>query len=594
MEKVKKRSEIRCEDKWDRTLLVKNEEDFNKKKEEAQKILQKIVDLKGHLLDSAKNLLAYCETSTQLDKIILDIYVWSNLYKWEDLNNDVANKFALEADELNHKVTEATSFVIPEILKGNLEQIKNFQKEEPKLQEFSFTFETIFQDKEHILSEEAEKLISQLTRSYGKSGDTHEILSDAEGDLGTIKIKGEDIQLTQSNYISFLKNKDQKVRENVFKTYYQFYKNHKNTIASLYNSNVLEDSAMARVRKFESSLQMALHHENIGKIVYENLLSSVHKNKNLIFDFQKMRKKLLGIDAYHIYDNYVDLEIEETQKYPVDKCKSILREALKPLGEDYLKKLEFMFASSYIDYYPNEGKRSGAFQWHRYVCLNHIDTFESLETMAHELGHAMNTLYTEEIQPFHYQDNPIFLAEIASTLNEVLLNEYLYKNAKTKEEKVKVLTDFLSRVQATIYRQTMFAEFEYLMHKSVEDGVSLTEEYMSNAYYKLVKEYFDKEVILDKEIKYEWMRIPHFYTSFYVYKYAIGLICALIFAKRIMNNEKNAVKDYISFLASGTSAYPLEILKKANIDLTNIQVFEEAFSLINEKITELKEVMQSE
>ncbi len=594
MEKIKKRSEIRCEDKWDRTLLVKDEEDYKKKKEETQKFLQKIVSLKGHLLDTAQNLLTYCETSTKLEKLLLDIYVWSNLYKWEDLNDALANKFSLEAEELNHKITEATSFVIPEILKGNLEQIKNFQKEEPKLQEFTFTFESIFQDKEHILNEESEKLISQLTRSYGKSKDTHEILNDAEGDLGTVKIKGEDIQLTQSNYISLLKNKDQKTRKNVFKTYYQFYKNHKNTIASLYNSNVLEDNALARVRKFESSLKMALHHENIAEVVYENLLSSVHKNKKMIFEFQKIRKKLLGIKEYHIYDNYVDLELEEEQKYPIEKCKNILREALKPLGEDYLKKLEFMFTSSYIDYYPNKGKRSGAFQWHRYVCLNHINTFESLETMAHELGHAMNTLYTEENQPFHYQNNPIFLAEIASTLNEVLLNEYLYKNAKTKEEQVKVLTDFLSRIQATIYRQTMFAEFEYLMHKKIEEGISLTEEYMSNAYYKLVEEYFDKEVILDEEIKYEWMRIPHFYTSFYVYKYAIGLICALIFAKRIINGEENAIKNYLSFLASGTSAYPLEILKKANIDLTNIYVFEEAFSLIDEKITKLKEVMQNE
>ncbi len=594
MEKLKKRSEIEEKYKWNIGLLVKDEKDFETKKEEAKKLLKEIVKLKGHLLDSAKNLLIYCETSTKLDKIILDIYVWSHLYKWEDLNDTASSGFALNTEEFNHQVMLETAFVVPEILKGNIEQIKKFEEEEPKLKEYNFTFQSIFKDKEHVLGEEAEKLINQLTRPYGKSGDTCEILNDAEGDLGSIEVEGEEIRITQSNYISLLKNKDVQVREKAFKTYFNFYQNHKNTIASLYSSSVIEDNALAKVRKFESSLKMALNSENIEDSVYENLLSSVNKNKNLIFEFQKIRKKLLGIEEYHIYDNYVDLELFDNKEYDIEKCKKIIKEALKPLGEDYLNKLDFMFKSQYMDYYPNEGKRSGAFQWHRFVCLNHINTFESLETMTHELGHAMNTLYTEEHQPFQYQDNPIFLAEIASTLNEVLLNEYLYKNAKNKEEKLKVLVDFLSRVQATIYRQTMFAEFEYLMHKSDEEGISLTEEYMSSEYYKLVEKYFDKEVILDEEIKYEWMRIHHFYSAFYVYKYAIGLICALIFAKRILNKEENAQNEYLHFLSSGTSNYPLNILKEANIDLTDANVFEEAFAMINEKIMELKEVMQNE
>ncbi len=594
MQKYKNRSEVPDEYKWDRTLLIKDKEDYEKKKEKASKLLKQIIDLKGHLLDSAKNLLKYCEKSTELEGIIRDLYVWSNLYKYEDLTCTEGNEYAINAEEFYHHITVETSFVVPEILKNKQELVKKYSEEEPKLKSFAFVFDSIFKDKEHILNEKEEMLIKHLTRSYGKSGDTNEILNDAEGNLGEIIVDEQPVQILQSNFISLLKNRNQKVRQDAFETYFDFYKNHKNTIASLYNTNVMEDNAVALVRKFDSSLAMALNEENIDKSVYENLLKTVKENRNLIFKFQKMRKKILNIKTYHIYDNYLELEVEETKEYTIPKCKEILKEALKPLGEDYLKKLNFMFASKYIDYYPNEGKRSGAFQWHRYVFLNHIDTFDSLTTITHELGHAMNTLYTEEKQPLQYQDNPIFLAEIASTLNEVLLSEYLYQNAKTNAEKRKVLADFLSRVQATIYRQTMFAEFEYKMHKSEQEGTSLTEEFISNEYYKLVENYFDKEVILDEKIKYEWMRIPHFYTSYYVYKYAIGLICALIFAKRILNKEANAVEEYITFLSSGTSDYPLNILKQANIDLTDIHVFNEAFDLINKKIKELEEVMQDE
>ena len=594
MEQIKMRNQIPDEFKWDRSLLVENKKEYEAKKVEGEKLLQTIIGLKNHILDSAASLLNYLETQIKLEQIVSDIYVWANLYKYEDLNNNEANDLSLNVEDYNHKISVETAFVIPEILKGNIEQIKGYIEEEPKLKEYEHLLNTIFKDKEHVLNEECEKLIKTLTHSYGKSSDIHEILSDAESDLGKIEIDNKSIKITQSNFISLLKNKKSINREKVFKTYFKFYQKHKNTLASLYCCNILEDNALANVRKFKNSLRMALNNENIGEEVYQNLLSSVNENFNTIFEYQKLRKKLLNLEEYHIYDNYLELDYEEKEEYSIEKCQNILREALKPLKEDYLKKLEFMFSKQYIVYYPNEGKRSGAFQWRRFVMLNHINTFESLETMAHELGHAMNTLYTEEKQPLQYQNNPIFLAEIASTLNEVLLNDYLYNKAKSKEEKIKELCNFLSRVQATIYRQTMFAEFEYIIHEKEREGISLTEEVMSNTYYDLVKKYFTKEIILDEEIKYEWMRIPHFYSSFYVYKYAIGLICALIFAKRILNGERNAVDNYLKFLSSGDCNYPLEILKNANIDLTKKAVFNEAFDLINKKVQELKEVIQSE
>ena len=594
MDNIKKREEIADIYKWDLTLLVKNKKDYEKKYQKVEDYLEKIVALKGHLFDSSKTLLEYFEISTKMDKVLMDIYIWSNLYKYEDLNNSDANNYALNVEELYNKVAIGTSFVRVEFVKQSKDVFDKLAKEEPKLKEFKFWFESILKEKDHILSEKEEKLISKLTRSFGKVEDTYEILNDAENNIGSIMIDNKEIKITQSNFINLLKNADPKIREKVFKTYYYFYEFHKNTFSSLYNTNILEDNSIADIRGFDSSLKMALNHENIDDTVYENLLNSVNENMNLIFDYQNIRKKILGLKDYHIYDNYLDIEIDLKEKYDIEKCKEILIKALNPLKGDYLEKLKFMFSSNYIDYYPNYGKRSGAFQWNRYVCLNHIDSYESLTTMAHELGHAMNTLYTEEKQPLQYQSNPIFLAEIASTLNEVLLSEYLCQNAKSRQEKIRILDDFLSRVNGTIYRQTMFAEFEYLMHKSESEGISLTEEYMSNEYLKLVHKYFSKNIIIEPEIKYEWMRIPHFYSSFYVYKYAIGLICALIFAKRILNNEENAVEEYLSFLASGSQDYPLNILISSHIDLTKKEVFEEAFELIKEKIVELKEVIENE
>ena len=590
MEKTKKRAEIPEEYKWDLTMLVKNDADYQEKKIKIKELLEKIISLKGHLFDSAANLLKYCQTSTEMNKIIQDLYVWANIYKYQDLSDTKATEYSLDIEDIYNQVLASTSFVSAEIVNNDIETYNKFSNELEELNEFRFQFENIFKEKEHILSEREEEIISFLTRTYGKSEEAYEILSDSENTLGTIEIDGKEIQITQSNYVNLLKNSDGNIRKQIFETYYRFYKHHKNTYASLYATNVMEDNTIAELRKFSNSLAMALNHENISEDVYKNLLDAVNNNLNLSHDYLKTRADILGLKEFHLYDNYLEYETDEKEIYQVEKCKDIIKEALKPLGEDYIKKLNFMFDSKYIDYYPNENKRSGAFQWNRYVCLNHLDSRDSLTTMAHELGHALNTLYTEENQPLQYQDNPIFLAEIASTCNEVLLTEYMYQNAKTKEEKKKILLDFLSRVNATIYRQTMFAEFEYIIHQKEQDKVPLTEELMSTEYKKLVEKYFGNDTKIDEDIKYEWMRISHFYSSYYVYKYAIGLICSLIFAKRILNKEENATVEYITFLSSGTCDYPLNILKKANIDLTDKKVFDEAFLMIKEKLNELKEV----
>ncbi len=594
MNKVKKRSEIAEKYKWDLSLLLKDRAEYQKIVCEIENDLQKLNSYRNHLFDSSKTLLEYCDLSTQMEEKLIKIYVWANLYKYEDLANNEANDYVLNVSNLNTKIALETSWVNTEIIEHTEEEFNTFLQEESKLQEYAFIFQNLFRSKEHILNEREEKIISQLTKSYGQAEETYEILNDSENNLGTVTIDDMPVKLSQTNFVKLMNNPDVTVRQNVFQTYFKYYQEHKNTYASLYATNIYEDNSIAEIRKFPNALQMALDSENIAEVVYENLLKAVNKNMNLAHEFQELKAKILKLDDYHIYDNYLELIAEDEAKYPIDVCQNILLKALNPLGSDYLTKLQQMFDSKYIDYYPNENKRSGAYQWHKYVSLNHLDNYDSLTTMAHELGHAINTLYTEEAQPAQYRDNPIFLAEIASTLNEVLLNEYLYRKAQTKEEKQKHIWDFLSRVHATIYRQTMFAEFEYNIHEKEQDGISLTEDFIFQEYLALIKKYFTSKMTIDEEIKYEWMRIPHFYSSFYVYKYAIGLICALIFAKRILNGEENAVDEYIVFLKSGMSDYPLNILKKARIDLTKEEVFDEAFSLIKEKIAELKEVSQNE
>ncbi len=591
---MKDRKEIDDKFKWNVNLIIKNDKEYQEKKEKAKLLINKIIDFKGKILESAKNLLEYLKIKDDLDKIIRDLYVYVNLQRYEDLSSQKAIKKSMEIDEVLNDLDNKLSFVNSELSKIDEEKMNKFIKEEKELNTYRFILENIIRSKKHILNEDEESLVSLLTSSYGTTEKIFDILNDSEENIGIVEIDGENVKITQSNYITLLKNKDPKIRKKIFKTYYDFYRAHKNTISSLYALNVSEDVNIGKVRKFDNSLEMALDSENINHKVYENLLSKVNDNLDLIHEFQKLKNKLLGIQKPHMYDNYLEYGIQNRDDYDIDKCKEIILSALSPLGEDYIKKCRFMFDSQYIDYYPTKNKRSGAFQWHRFVLLNHMNTYDSLTTMAHELGHAINTLYTEESVPFVYQENPIFLAEIASTCNEVLVNHYLYQNVKTKEEKISLLMDFLTRVNATIYRQTQLAEFEYIAHNAKENNIPLTCEYMCDKYYNLVNKYMDESIIKDEEIKYEWMRIPHFYTSFYVYKYAIGLICSLIFANRILNGDEKAKNTYIKFLSRGYSDYPLNILKEANIDLNDKSVFDEAFDLIKIKIDELKEVIESE
>jgi oligoendopeptidase F len=376
---------------------------------------------------------------------------------------------------------------------------------------------------------------------------------------------------------------------------YHYWESLKNTVASTYKGQIKENFFSSEIRKYENPLEQSLYADHIDPSVYYNLIDTVHKNLDKMYEYVDLRKKILKVDELHMYDVYVDLCEEEAKQIPFLEGKKILFEALKPLGETYLKDLEKAFTERWIDIYPNDGKKSGAYSWgtydsYPYLLLNYNDTVDSISTMAHELGHSMHSYYSKS-QDYLYHQYPIFLAEIASTVNEILLNDYLYQNAKTKSEKMLYLNEFLDKIKGTLYRQTMFAEFEMKMHDKYQKGIPLTEEEISSTYYELNKLYFGPNMISDELIRYEWERIPHFYTSFYVYKYATGISAAVTFASDILNHVEGATERYLEFLHSGGSDYPLEILKKAGVDMTCGKAVEKALDMFETKLHELKDLI---
>ena len=592
-----KRSEIKEEDKWDLTKYFKNEKEYDELYDRTLNILKKIVKMKGHLTDDDKSLLEFLELDDELDLNVERLYVYSYLNHYEDTNAEKGKRLKAKADQLDDKISEDTSFVRSELLSVSYDYIKSLIKKNKGLEKYPFDLEKMFRYEKHTLSQEEERIISLASNAFGTGDNAFSALDNADVIFDKVKIDGKDTELNHSNYIKLMNNKDRKVRKEVFEKYYKFYVQHKDTIAELYKGQLKEDIFCSKVRKFNSPLEMSLYSDAISVDVYTNLIDTIHKNLKAVYEYMALRKDFMGLDELHMYDIYVDLAKGEEKKFTFDEAKDLVLKAVSPLGEQYVSDLTKAFDNRWIDRYPNEGKRSGAYQWGSYgvdpyVSVNFEGTEDSVSTLAHELGHAMHSYYSDNTQDHLYAQYPIFLAEIASTVNEVLLNEYFIKNAKTDEEKLLYVTSFLDKFRATVYRQVMFAEFEMIMHDKELNNEIITTDTLANTYYDLNKLYYGKDVISDDLIKYEWSRIPHFYTSFYVYKYATGFCAALAIASDILNGKKGAQEHYLEFLRSGSSDYPLEILKKCGIDMTTSEPIEKGIKMFEEKISMAREIIK--
>ena len=591
-----KRDKIESKYKWDLTKIVKDEKEYQYMVDKVKELTSNIVDMKGTILSSKENFKKYLELSNEMNLNLEKLYIYSYLLYYSDTTNTLYKEKSLIAEKLNEDVSNKLSFVDTEILSKTYEEVLELLNEEDT-KEYKFYFEKMFRYKNMTLTEKEEKIITEALSTFGTGDSVYSEIDNTDVKFDSVNIDGEKVELTHSNFIKFLHNKDQKVREEVFKKYYQYYIDRKNTIAACYKGQIKENFFISNIRKFETPLEYSLYKDNIDKELYLNLINVCHDKKYLMYDYMKVRKDILGLDEMHMYDLYVDLVDEKETNIDLDECKSMIVNALRPLGEEYINDLKKAFNESWIDYYPNDGKRSGAYEWNTYrvdpyVSVNYENTFDSVNTLTHELGHAMHSYYSDKNNSYLYNAYPIFLAEIASTVNEVLLSEYMISNAKTKEEKILYISKFLNKVRTTIFRQTKFAEFEMIMHNKYKENIPLTEQEFSKTYYDLNKLYYGNDIICDEEISLEWERIPHFYTSFYVYKYATGLCAALIIANNILENKPNAREDYMKFLSSGCSDYPLNILKNCGIDITNKEVLNNAFNIFENRLNELKELIE--
>lgn len=597
MKQERIRSEVEEQAKWNLKAMYQNEEAVNKDIEQLKQYHKDLLSFKGKIMESSETLKKFYQVYINYDKVLSNLYTYSHMLCDEDTTDSNHQAFKMKIDKLVEDLGAELSFISPEMMAISYDEVLKMIEQDTSLKEYQFDLEKSFRYQDHVLSTREEELIAKASNAMGTGDEVFYNLDNSDIHLRPIHDEqGNLVELNNSNYNKYMNSKNREVRKEAFDSMYEYWKNLKNTVAATYKGQIKEDFFSSEMRKFDSPLKESLYSDNIDISVYECLIQTVHKNLDKMYQYVDLRKQILGVDELHMYDVYVDLCEEEAKPIPFEEGKQIVFDALKPLGETYLKDLNKAFEERWIDIYPNTGKKSGAYSWgtydsYPYLLLNYNDTVDSVSTMAHELGHSMHSYYSNQNQEYLYHNYPIFLAEIASTVNEILLNDYLYKNAQSKSEKMLYLNEFLDKIKGTLYRQTMLAEFEMKIHDKYQAGIPLTEEEFSNTYYELNKLYFGPNMISDEEIRYEWERIPHFYTSFYVYKYATGISAAIAFASDILNHVDGAVDRYLTFLKSGGSNYPLEILKNCGVDMTSEEPIQKALDMFEQKLQELKKLI---
>lgn len=594
MEKIMKRSEVPTEHQWKLQDLFADQKAWDNAYNEVQRLIKSAADFQGKL-NNAESIKQCFELEDEVGLHTERLFVYAHMHHDEDTANPTYQALSQKAKKLNVEVGEALSFITPEILalsEGDLDKLIA----DPTLADYKFTLTEMKREKAHILTKAEEALLAQVGNMSSAPGTVYSMLNNA--DLKFPKVKdenGKELELTQGSYIQFLESPNREVREAAFKTVYETYGKLKNTISATLSANVNKNIFYSRVRKYPSVLEMSLYGDNIPKEVYTNLIDTIHESLPLLHRYMNLRKKLLGVDELHMYDLFAPLVEEYKMDITYDQAKQTIKEGLHSLGEDYLKNLQSGYDDGWIDVYENENKRTGAYSWgaygtHPYVLLNHKDNLNSMFTLAHEMGHALHSFYSDTNLKYRDAQYTIFLAEVASTTNEALLMDYLLKKSTDPKEKMYLLTYYADQFRTTVFRQTMFAEFEKIVHERAESGESLTPQDLSDIYYDLNVKYHGKNMTVDKEIGMEWARIPHFYNSFYVYKYATGFSAATSFSKQILEEGKPAVDRYLGFLKSGGSDFSINILKKAGVDMSSPEPIREAMSVFENVISQMEEL----
>lgn len=595
----KLRCEIEDKYKWDLTKIYKDEKEWQKDFDDVKEKILKVLEYKDSFLSNGKKLYEYLKYDEEVSRKLEKIYYYAHLNYDADTLDEKYKVMTNKVSDLFTKYNELSSFVVPEILKLDEEKLNTFYKEEEKLEDYRFSIENIYRFKNHTLDEEKEKMLSNLSKCLSNPEETYEALTDSDFEYDYITDeKGNKVKFNESNYSLFIKSKDRSVRKKAFEMLHNKYKKYIRTITSTYKGEVENNVVLAKIRNYDSAISASLYSDNVPVDIYDNLIKVVNDNMNVLYDYYDLKKEILSLDCLHMYDTYVEIINNIDKKYSFDEAKEIVIDALSVLGDKYVKNLKKAFDEKWIDIYHSKGKRSGAyssgnFDVNPYVLLNFEGTLNDVSTLAHELGHSMHTYLSCKNNPYQYSSYEIFVAEVASTVNELLLANYMLKNSKNKDEKLAIINHILDLYKATLYRQTMFAEFEKETHKLREKGEVLTSDLLSNTYYNLVKKYFGPNVLCDDLIRYEWARIPHFYYNFYVYKYATGISAASYIVDGILNNKEGALENYINFLKTGGSMYPLDELKIAGVNLNSKSVILSAIKTFEKYLKEFKDIYNS-
>ena len=582
---------------WNLTDIFKTKEEFEKEIEKLNKMLNEIKAYQGKLSNSSENIYQCYRNYEKALEYYEKIYAYGMLKFHLDMANSENIKLFKKCEGIGTEFEKTTSFITPEITDIDTDLLLKYLEENNELKRYERLIKEIIEKKAHILSKEEENLLANYSEIFNNSENTYDILTNTEFKFGNIKDEnGKEQEMTDSNYTIFLKSKNENVRKQAFDLMYKKYKEFLNTIGELYISRVKQDTITAKLRKYSSSLEKAVENDDSNLKVYNSLINAVHNEMSANHEFIKLKKELLKKDEMHIYDVYVNpIEVQDDD-ISFDDAKNEVLKALQVLGEEYINKLNEAFNNRWIDVYPKSNKRGGAYSMgvygvHPFVLDNFVGKKRDVSTIAHELGHSMHSYYSNKTQNVIDANYTIMVAEIASTTNEILLAKYQINNETDKNKKAEIIYELLEMIRATLFRQAMFAEFEKNVHEKIENGNVLSSEDLSEIYYELNEEYFGKDCIIDKQIKYEWARIPHFYTPFYVYKYATGVSAAIIIATNILAGKEGYVEKYIDMLKQGCTKKAVELLKMVDVDLEDINTYKGAIDFYRELTKELKKLI---
>lgn len=578
---------------WDLSKIYNNINEFREDLSYVRGKLGEFAKFKGIKYDE-NSLYEVIDLCMNVSRVLEKLQVYTSLLCDEDTSINKNQELKEEVNNLYGEYTKATYFIDTDILKLDYAYIEGLYKKNDRLLDYEIYFKEMFRYKEHTLSLEEEKLLANLSLTFGNNYESYELLKDSDMTFPNFVVDMEEYELNNSNYSLYIESDDREIRKEAFTTLYETYKQFKNIFASLITSNIKEEVSMAKIKKYNSSIEASLYRDELDLSIYNNLVDTVNDRVDILHKYYDLKKKVLGVSELHLYDVYTDLIKIGDFKYSFDRASDIVVNALSVLGDEYVSILKDGIDNRWIDVYPNRGKRtggysSGSYDTNPYILLNYQDKYDDMSTLAHELGHSIHSYYTRHNNPYQYGHYSIFVAEVASTVNELLLAKYVIKNSNDKNEKLFILNRMMELFRATIYRQTMFAEFERNIYDMIEESKPVTADILSDEYYRLNKVYFGNNVVIDDYIRYEWERIPHFYYNFYVYKYATGLSAACYIVNSLLDGKISA-NDYIAFLKCGKSKSPLDSLKVAGVDLSDKAVISSALDMFDEIIDEFKDL----